>query len=187
MLHNLRFSLFKIYFIMLPCLVSSVIIHILNTGCAKIYKPSGMSCSCCNSSSGSGYGLVDGASLPAAWPKLPTLPNTSGTVPLRHHHVTVPSSRKGDNKNYGLEVVLGRQQSKWLSLEFEGSVFDILDMPVAYPGIFSGEVYARKFFVGGGLRQDLWRVVRPELVRGVQHVQLWAGGTENGDLGSVAP
>jgi hypothetical protein len=39
MLHNLRFFSLQnaVYFIMLPCLVP-ILIHILNTGCAKIKK-----------------------------------------------------------------------------------------------------------------------------------------------------
>jgi hypothetical protein len=60
---------------------------------------------------------------------LPILLNGSGTVPLRHHYVTVPSfPRYGDCKNYGLEQYMGRQlrqRSKWPRLALEGSVFNL--------------------------------------------------------------
>ena len=68
-----------------------------------------------------GYGLVDDASSPAAWLKLPTLLNRSGTVPLCYHYVTVPSfPHYGDCKNYCLEIVHGRTATTAVKMTASG-------------------------------------------------------------------
>ena len=69
-----------------------------------------------------GYGIVDDASWPAVWPKLPTLINGSGTVPLRHQYVTVPSfPRYGECKNYDLETVHGTPATAAVKMTASGA------------------------------------------------------------------